>query len=94
MRAVRLYDVGDLRVEDVPEPTILAADGILVRVAAAGICGSDLHNFRTGQWMSRRPSIPGHELAGDVIAIGSGVMRFAPGDRRRRGFALLVRHVR
>ena len=81
MRAARLYDVGDLRVEDVAEPATPRGGSVLIRVAAAGICGSDLHNFRTGQWMSRKPSTPGHELAGEVVAIGEDVTAFAPGDR-------------
>jgi (R,R)-butanediol dehydrogenase/meso-butanediol dehydrogenase/diacetyl reductase len=81
MRAVRLYGVGDLRVEDVPPPEAPAGDGVLLKVLAAGICGSDLHNFRTGQWISRTPSIPGHELAGEVLAVGPAVTKLAPGDR-------------
>src|SRR3954468_1451198 len=81
MRAARLYDVGDLRIEDVPAPETPTGDEVLIRVAAAGICGSDLHNFRTGQWMSRKPSTPGHEFSGQVVAVGSAVTKFLPGDR-------------
>jgi len=53
MRAVRLHGVGKLSVEDVPPPASPAAGEVRLRVLAAGICGSDLHNFRTGQWISR-----------------------------------------
>ncbi len=81
MRAARLYDVGDLRVEDIAVPAAPSGDSVLIRVAAAGICGSDLHNFRTGQWISRKPSTPGHELTGEVVAIGDDVATFAVGDR-------------
>ncbi len=81
MRAARLHDKGDLRVEDIDPPPAPSADAVLIGVAAAGICGSDLHNFRTGQWMSRKPSTPGHELAGDVLAVGKDVTRIAVGDR-------------
>src|ERR1700754_5082125 len=81
MRAARLYDVGDLRVEEVPAPPAPRGDEVLIRVSAAGICGSDLHNFRTGQWMSRRPSTPGHELTGEIAAVGDKVTRFRVGDR-------------
>jgi (R,R)-butanediol dehydrogenase/meso-butanediol dehydrogenase/diacetyl reductase len=49
-------------------------------VSAAGICGSDLHNFSTGQWISRSPSVAGHEFAGVVTEIGAGVSGFKPGD--------------
>jgi len=81
MRAVRLHGVGDLRVEDVAEPDITAPDAVKIRVACAGICGSDLHNFATGMWLSRTPSTPGHEFAGEVIAVGSPDLEFKVGDR-------------
>lgn len=71
MRAVRLHGVGDLRVEDVPAPGAPGQGEVLIRVTAAGICGSDIHNYRTGLWLSRAPSIPGHELTGVVIAAGA-----------------------
>lgn len=81
MKAMRLHGVGDLRLEDVPEPEITAEDQVKIRVACAGICGSDLHNFATGIWMSRTPSTPGHEFAGEVVAIGGAETGFAVGDR-------------
>jgi|FEC22Drversion2_1045045.scaffolds.fasta_scaffold00023_14 (R,R)-butanediol dehydrogenase/meso-butanediol dehydrogenase/diacetyl reductase len=80
MRAARLHGIGDLRVEDIPTPGEPAEGWVRCRVTAAGICGSDLHNFRTGQWISRSPSVPGHELAGIVTAIGAGVSGLAEGD--------------
>jgi (R,R)-butanediol dehydrogenase/meso-butanediol dehydrogenase/diacetyl reductase len=81
MKAARLYGPGDLRVEDVATPGALDAGWVKLRVDAAGICGSDLHNFRTGQWISRSPSTAGHELTGTVTAIGAGVDSVAIGDR-------------
>src|SRR5579871_1558706 len=81
MRAVRLHGVGKLSVEDVPPPASPAAGEVRLRVLAAGICGSDLHNFRTGQWISRLPVTPGHEFAAEVMEVGTGVSGFAPGDR-------------
>jgi (R,R)-butanediol dehydrogenase/meso-butanediol dehydrogenase/diacetyl reductase len=51
-----------------------------VRVHAAGVCGSDLHNFRTGQWWKGVPTIPGHEFAGEIVEVGSDVVGFRPGD--------------
>jgi (R,R)-butanediol dehydrogenase / meso-butanediol dehydrogenase / diacetyl reductase len=53
---------------------------VRVQVGAAGVCGSDLHNFRTGQWMGRVPTVPGHEFAGEVIDVGCGVVGLKPGD--------------
>lgn len=81
MRAARLYGIGDLRIETVPRPPPPSGQQVLIKVLAAGICGSDLHNFKTGQWLSRKPSTPGHELTGEVVAVGPDVRKFKPGDR-------------
>jgi len=81
MRAARLHGIGDLRIETVSEPASPSGSDVLIKVLAAGICGSDLHNSKTVQWLSRAPSAPGHELAGEVIAVGQDVRRFKPGDR-------------
>lgn len=81
MKAVRLHGPGDLRVEDIAAPGDPDAGWVKLKVAAAGICGSDLHNFRTGQWISRSPSTAGHELTGEVTAVGEGVDTVAVGDR-------------
>ena len=80
MRAARLYGIGDIRLETVPAPPAPTGSEVLIEVAAAGICGSDLHNFRTGQWISRVPSIPGHEVAGTVSAVGPDVAGIGVGD--------------
>src|SRR5262245_14545230 len=80
MRAVRFHGVGDLRVEDVSAPTAPAAGQVRLRVRAAGICGSDLHNFKTGQWVSRLPVTPGHEFAAEVLDVGAGVTGLGVGD--------------
>lgn len=81
MRAVRLYAKGDLRVEDIQRPRVTEPGWVLVRVSHAGICGSDLHNFRTGQWISRSPSTAGHEFTGIVLEAGAGTTGLRPGDR-------------
>ncbi len=80
MKAVRLYGRGDIRVEDVPPPGPPGPGWVRIGVTAAGICGSDLHNFETGQWITRSPSTAGHEFTGTVIARGTGVEGLAPGD--------------
>ncbi|OJU93785.1 MAG: hypothetical protein BGO23_14310 [Solirubrobacterales bacterium 67-14] len=53
---------------------------VLVRVEWAGICGSDLHVFRSGTWVEYWPATLGHEVAGVVEAVGSEVA-FSPGER-------------
>ncbi|AZO06786.1 MULTISPECIES: alcohol dehydrogenase catalytic domain-containing protein [unclassified Mesorhizobium] len=81
MKAARLHGPGDLRVENIAAPGPPEPGWVKLNVDAAGICGSDLHNFRTGQWISRAPSTAGHELTGTVVAVGEGVGTVAVGDR-------------
>ncbi len=70
MKACVLHAVGDLRYEDVPDPTP-GQGAALVAVKACGVCGSDIPRvFEKGTY--RFPTIPGHEMAGEVIAVGAG----------------------
>jgi L-iditol 2-dehydrogenase len=79
MKAAVLHAPGDLRVEDVPVPRI-GPDEVLVRVAAAGICGSDIGRVMvTGTY--HFPTIPGHEFSGIVAGVGGTVAHLAIGDR-------------
>jgi len=80
MKAVRLYGIGDIRTEDIPLPRPGPRE-VRLKVLAAGICGSDVHNLRTGQWISRSPSTPGHEFCAEVLECGDRVEDFALGDR-------------
>ncbi|MBL4645529.1 MAG: alcohol dehydrogenase catalytic domain-containing protein [Rhizobiales bacterium] len=81
MKAVRLYDPLDIRYENIDKAADPLPGEIRVKVAYAGICGSDIHNYKTGQWISRRPSVAGHEFSGWVDAIGDGVEGFALQDK-------------
>jgi len=82
MQAARLYNVGDLRVEEVDRPSISADDEVLIRIHVCGICPSDLRAY-TGVRRPHRPFpyTPGHEWAGEVVAVGDGVEGFDVGDR-------------
>ncbi len=62
-----------------PEPVIGPHD-VLIRVRAAGICGTDLHIFK-GEYEATYPLIPGHEFSGEVIAVGEQVINVQAGDR-------------
>ena len=79
MRAVIFHDVGKpITVEEVEIDEPLEHE-VLVRTAASGICGSDLHYF-DGTSAMPYPAVFGHEGAGVVEAVGSGVTEFSPGD--------------
>ena len=83
VKASVLHGARDIRLEDRPLPP-LAADEILVAVKATGLCGSDLHyfnHFRNGDILVREPLTLGHESAGVVTEVGSGVTTLRPGDR-------------
>ncbi|TCK73973.1 zinc-dependent alcohol dehydrogenase [Acidipila rosea] len=82
MQAAVLYGKEDLRVESVPVPTAGPGE-IVVRVAAALTCGTDLKVYRRGYHarMLKPPIAFGHELAGTVEHVGEGVTKFQPGDR-------------
>ena len=82
MKAVRLHGPGDLRLDEIVEPTPGATD-VVVRVAACGICGSDLSYLRTGGVSAPvvEPIGLGHELSGTVAAVGDEVRGLAPGTR-------------
>ena len=62
---------------EIPEP---AADEVLIKVMASGICGTDVHIFR-GEYLGDYPVIPGHEFSGVISAVGNKANRFKPGDR-------------
>lgn len=78
MQAAVYRGVNDVRLETVPVPEIKAAE-ILIKVHTCGICGTDLKKIATGSHSA--PRIFGHETSGTIAAVGSGVSRFATGDR-------------
>jgi len=78
MRAAVYRGINDVRVETVPVPEIGPGE-VLIRVAACGICGTDLKKIHTGSHDA--PRIFGHETAGTIAAVGEGVHDFAVGDR-------------
>jgi L-iditol 2-dehydrogenase len=82
MTAAVLYGQEDVRIEQVPVPHAGPGE-IIVRVAAALTCGTDLKVFRRGYHalMIQPPALFGHELAGTVAEVGEGVGNFLIGDR-------------
>src|ERR1700680_1020059 len=78
MLAAIYYGQNDMRLETVPVPRIGPGE-LLVRIHTCGICGTDLKKISTGSHSA--PRIFGHEMAGVVVAQGTGVTRFKEGDR-------------
>jgi alcohol dehydrogenase len=65
---------------DLPDPQVEGDEDAVVRVVAAGLCGSDLHPYE-GREPVRWGVVPGHELVGEVVAVGAAVTRVAVGQR-------------
>lgn len=91
MKAARYYGPRDVRVESLPDPHHPGPGEVLVAPRRVGICGTDLHEYVSGPAAipvephpltgASLPQVLGHELAGDVVAIGEGVTAARVGDR-------------
>ncbi|MFH1639833.1 MAG: zinc-dependent dehydrogenase [Chloroflexota bacterium] len=77
MRIAMYYSNKDIRLEEMPVPKIGHGE-MLVRVMASGICGSDLMEWYR---RDRAPLVLGHEIGGEVVAVGEGVTGYKTGDR-------------
>ena len=80
MKAVRYYGQEDLRVEEIPNPKP-EAGGLLVKVEACAICGTDLKAYFKGNPRIKPPQTIGHEFVGEIVELGSGVEGYAVGER-------------
>jgi len=79
MKAVIFPQAEAISIEQVADPTP-QPDEVVVQVAMAGICGTDLHIYRN-EYMSKFPLIPGHEFGGRIVALGSAVTGWQLGQR-------------
>src|SRR2546428_11980329 len=71
-----------LWLEDVPRPEIGVND-VLIRIDRTGICGTDLHIYKWDDWARKTIPVPlviGHEFVGEIVAVGSNVTDFHPGE--------------
>ncbi len=95
MKAAIWHGKRDVRIESVPEPPPPPRGQVQVKVAWCGICGTDLHEYEGGPLYIplerphsltgvQAPEIIGHEMSGEITAVGDGVECFAPGDLHRR----------
>jgi L-iditol 2-dehydrogenase len=81
MKAAVLESVGKLAIREVERPELKGPDWALIKVRAVGICGSEIHAFQGTHPFRKPPSILGHEVTGDIVEIGPGVLGFSVGDR-------------
>lgn len=80
MKAAVFHKPGDIRIDNVPDPNIIDARDIILKVTSTAICGSDLH-ILSGAVPQVDPLIMGHEFMGIVEEVGAGVHRLKRGDR-------------
>lgn len=81
MKAVVFHGVGDIRLDEVPEPTLQQETDVIVRITTSAICGTDLHFVRGTMPGMKDGTILGHEGVGVVEQIGSEVRNLSVGDR-------------
>lgn len=81
MRAIVFHGVGDIRLDDVPEPRIEQDEDAIVRLTTSAICGTDLHMVRGTMPGMQKGTILGHEGVGVVEDVGRGVRNLREGDR-------------
>ena len=81
MKANCWYGKQDVRVETVPEPTILNKRNVILKVTSTAICGSDLHLYNGLIPTMKAGDILGHEFMGEVVEVGSEINRLQVGDR-------------
>lgn len=77
MRVAMYYNNHDVRLEELPAPAIGPGE-LLLRLHASGICGSDVMEWYR---LDKAPLVLGHEVAGEVVAVGDGVVAYHVGDR-------------
>jgi len=90
MKAALWYGPGDVRVEEVPEPSP-APGQVKIKIKYAGLCGTDIHEYLEGPMFIatephpltgyKAPVIIGHEFAGEIVEVGEGVEDWKVGDR-------------
>jgi len=81
MKAAVWHGIGDVRLDDVPEPTIQDPNDAIVHVTTSAICGTDLHFLRGSMGGMKEGTILGHEAVGIVTEVGRNVRNLRPGDR-------------
>lgn len=80
MKAVQVPKAMELEILELEQPVIKNSDDVLVKVKRVGICGSDMHIYHGTNPLATYPRIVGHEVAGEVVEIGTNVKNVKVGD--------------
>ncbi len=80
MKGAFLVGVREFEIREIPDP-VPPGDGLVLKVEACGVCGSDLRRWKEGPPPGVDGITPGHEVAGAVVEVGKEVTRYSPGDR-------------
>ena len=81
MKAIVWHGIGDIRLDEVPDPSIEGANDAIIEITNSAICGTDLHLVRGTMGGTREGTVLGHEAVGVVREVGPGVRNFRPGER-------------
>jgi threonine dehydrogenase-like Zn-dependent dehydrogenase len=92
MKALTWHGRRDVRVDQVPDPTIKDPTDAIVRITSTGICGSDLHLYEVMGPFMEQGDVLGHEPMGIVEEVGIAVSNIAPGDRVVMPFQIACGH--
>ena len=80
MKAICVIEPNTIRIEERPIPEIQSPNDVLVKVKAAGICGSDVHIYHGTSPVATYPRVIGHEIAGEIVQTGGSVQELSIGD--------------
>jgi L-iditol 2-dehydrogenase len=81
MKAAVYTGLNAISVQIVPDPELTDPYGVILKVQSCSVCGSDLRIFHHGNPRVKPPQVIGHEIAGEVVAVGADVQHLKPGDR-------------
>ncbi|WP_236897114.1 zinc-binding alcohol dehydrogenase family protein [Clostridium beijerinckii] len=81
MKTVMINKPNDLQIIEMDKPLITEHDNVLIKMKAAGICGSDVHIYHGQNAAATYPRVIGHEMVGEVVEVGSNITKIKVGDR-------------